>query len=231
VCLVAKIICTLEDKDRHKMLYYPLFYNYLEVTMKIAIEGLDGSGKTTVAKYISKFYNMKYVDKSFKYILSKYHEDTNLSNDEIRQYEKKICRTNDKLIKTLYYALGNIYDLRHEENNIVIDRYLGSNYFWNGDFETETIFSVLAKSSSNAVLTIILYASYNERVKRLKLRNPNDNDLNYDELQGEPYQKLIEFYKKYNLPFFVVHVDGKSISEVNQEVIQIIEGYKHETSI
>lgn len=96
--------------------------------MKIAIEGLDGSGKTTLAKFISKFYKMDYVEKSFKYILTKEDSEIIMTNKEIRQYEKKVCKLNDNLIKAMYYALGNMYDLHHN-NNIVIDRYLGSNYF------------------------------------------------------------------------------------------------------
>lgn len=198
--------------------------------MKIAIEGLDGSGKTTLAKFISKFYKMDYVEKSFKYILTKEDSEIIMTNKEIRQYEKKVCKLNDNLIKAMYYALGNMYDLHHN-NNIVIDRYLGSNYFQNGDAKTEFLFSLLAKESADKILTIILYASLEERNKRIKLRNPQDSDLKYKELQIDNYNKLINFYKKYKLPFFVVYVDGKTIDEINHEVIMLIERYKNDKNI
>lgn len=199
--------------------------------MKIAIEGLDGSGKTTVAKYISDYYKISYVDKSFKYILGKYDEEIDLTNDEIKKYEKTVCRYDDSLIKAMYYGLGNIYDLRHRIEDVVIDRYLGSNYFWNGDDSTELLFSIFAEASSNNVLTIILNASLEERTKRIRKRDFSDKDLQYKELRVDNCDKIINFYKKYNLPVFIIDVDNKSIDEVNKEVISVIEGYRNEKNI
>lgn len=198
--------------------------------MKIAIEGLDGSGKTTVAKAMAKHYNCKYTDKSFKFILNKYDEFTTRDNEELRKYEKVICNCGSNMIKAMYYAIGNIYDLLDTED-IIIDRYLGSNYFWNGDSETESLFAILADITKDKVFNIILYASLFEREKRIIARNKKDSDLKYKELNIDNYDKLLSFYQKYNLPYCIVNVDGKSIDEVNSEVIERIDEYLHEKNI
>ena len=198
--------------------------------MKIAIEGLDGCGKTTVAKAMSQHYKCKYVDKSFKFILNKYGEPKARDNEELRKYEKVVCNCGSNMIKAMYYAIGNLHDLLDTED-VIIDRYLGSNYFWNGDSETERLFAILADITKDKVFSVILYASLSERKKRIVTRNTKDSDLKYKELNIDNYDKLLSFYQKYNIPHCIINVDGKSIGEVNNEVIERIDEYLNEKSI
>lgn len=48
----------------------------------------------------------------------------------------KMYDINDNMIKSWYFSLGNIYAARMFQNeDVVIDRHLVSNYYWNGDLE------------------------------------------------------------------------------------------------
>ena len=57
--------------------------------MFIAIEGMDGVGKTTISKKLSENYNMKYVERPMKTFL-------NLSNESYDNVCNNIWSMNDK---------------------------------------------------------------------------------------------------------------------------------------
>ena len=48
--------------------------------MRIAIEGMDGSGKTTVSKILAQKLGYKYLDKPFKFLYERDKQDRDLSN-------------------------------------------------------------------------------------------------------------------------------------------------------
>ena len=68
--------------------------------MRIAIEGMDGSGKTTVSKILAQKLRDKYLDKSFKFLF----EGLNLSESRLKDlewnlYKTKALRIQNKIFK------------------------------------------------------------------------------------------------------------------------------------
>lgn len=137
--------------------------------MKIAIEGMDGVGKTTMAKKIAKDFDFLYIDKPLHYLLTGTEEE---AYAELSKILRKMYDLDDSIIKAWMIGLGNIYSCRQfKDRNIVLDRHLVSNYFWNGNEESNTIFKVLIELIGVPDLTILLYASPETRKDRLFVRN------------------------------------------------------------
>jgi len=67
-------------------------------------------------------------------------------------------------------------------------------------------------------LTIFLYATPNERYKRLKKRNPKDIDLYDKSVFDDGTYKHIEFLNRYNFNYVMIDTNDKSIREVCTEV-------------
>ena len=61
----------------------------------------------------------------------------------------------------MYYALGNMYDLHHN-NNIVIDRYLGSNLTGEGLFVSGIFVSMLANRNNTYGYTNTNYYAFDD---------------------------------------------------------------------
>ncbi len=184
--------------------------------MIIAIEGMDGVGKTTVAKYIEQKLNFKYVKEPLKELFE-------IDNKHIEKVSKKIFSNYDSKLIAWYLALGDIYAIeKYKNNNIVMDRHALLNYYWNGNKTSEEIFNTQIKLFGKPDLTIILYASPEVRMKRIANRNPEDPDLKNKNMMKNGYDKLLEFVKKYEYNYEVINTDSLSINEVTYKCDRII---------
>lgn len=187
--------------------------------MIVAIEGMDGVGKTTVARSIEKDCNFKYVKDPLKELLE-------IDEKHLEKISDKIFNFYDVRIKAWYLALGDIYALKNYNNeNIVMDRHILLNYFWNGNKESEDIFNTQIKLFGKPELTILLYASPEVRMKRIQNRNPNDPDLHKENMKNYGYDKLTDFLEKYKYNYVLVNTEEKLIDEVIEKCKNIIERY------
>lgn len=190
--------------------------------MIVAIEGMDGVGKTTIAKRIEKDLNYTYVKEPLKDLFE-------VDSKHILNISKKIFNTsNDRLI-AWYLALGDIYALNNFKNqNVILDRHILLNYFWNGNLDTEQIFKTQIEMFGKPDLTILLVASIETRRKRILERNPNDPDLNNFNMWKYGYDKMIHFLEKYNYTYEVVNTDNLSIEETLNICKTLINQYEEE---
>ena len=95
--------------------------------MKIAIEGMDGVGKSTIAKKIAKEFDMIYLEKPLSELFGS--DDIN-GMDVLSSVSNKIYQFDDERIKAWLFGLGNIYAyLKYGDKDIVTDRHFVSNYF------------------------------------------------------------------------------------------------------
>ena len=173
-------------------------------------------GKTTVAKSIEKDLNYKYVKDPLKELLE-------IDEEHLAKISDKIFNFNDEKIKAWYLALGDIYALEQNRNeNIVMDRHILLNYFWNGNEDSELIFNTQIKLFGKPDLTILLYASPDIRMMRIVKRDPNDPDLNKDNMKVYGYDKLIDFLEKYNYNYIMINTENLSIKEVINKCKEII---------
>lgn len=176
-------------------------------------------GKTTVAKSIEKDLNYKYVKDPLKELLE-------INEQHLKKISDKIFNFDDDKIKAWYLALGDIYALKHYKNeNIVMDRHILLNYFWNGNSDSENIFDTQIKLFGKPDLTILLYASPETRMKRISDRNFNDPDLYKENMRANGYDKLTNFLDKYNYNYVRVNTENLSINEVIEKCKKIINNF------
>ena len=186
----------------------------------IAIEGMDGVGKTTTCKMLAKRLGYKYVDKNLRFLF-----DENDGYDNYFRIRDKVNACSDRLFTSWFYGLGNIYlHTLFKDEKIVTDRYYLSNYAWSGTEDNVEVYDLLIKKLGFPDLTVILYANEKAIFARLRHRDEQDTDLNKVKLAKEKYEKMIFFCEKYNMPYMVIDTSELSPEEVVETIVKRIEG-------
>lgn len=186
----------------------------------IAIEGMDGVGKTTASKLLAKRLGYKFIDKNLRELF-----DDGDSYDNYIRIRDKVNASPDRLFTAWFYALGNIYlHTAHEKENIVTDRYFLSNYAWSGTENNDEVYDLLVKKLGFPDLTVILYADEHAILSRLRHRDELDSDIKKVTLAKEKYEKMIYFCEKYKMPYMVIDTNNLSPEEVVEVIMKRIEG-------
>lgn len=186
----------------------------------IAIEGMDGVGKTTASKLLAKRLGYKFIDKNLRELF-----DDGDSYDNYIRIRDKVNASSDRLFTAWFYALGNIYlHTAHEKENIVTDRYFLSNYAWSGTENNDEVYDLLVKKLGFPDLTVILYADEHAILSRLRHRNELDSDIKKVILAKEKYEKMIYFCEKYKMPYMVIDTSNLSPEDVVEVIMKRIEG-------
>lgn len=186
----------------------------------IAIEGMDGVGKTTASKLLAKRLGYKFIDKNLRELF-----DDGDSYDNYIRIRDKVNASPDRLFTAWFYALGNIYlHTAHEKENIVTDRYFLSNYAWSGTENNTEVYDLLVKKLGFPDLTVILYADEHAILSRLRHRDELDSDIQKVTLAKEKYEKMIYFCEKYKMPYMVIDTSNLSPEEVVEVIMKRIEG-------
>ena len=176
--------------------------------MKIAIEGMDGSGKTTVARAVATNLGYKYLERPME-------DFWNLDKNTYDNMCEKIWATNDQNKILWFFGLGHLLAVSGEEDkNIILDRHILSTYFWDGNENNKDIFTSLVECGVLPDFTIILYADTKTRMNRIKFRNSNDGDLSLPKVAEFGYDKMLEFAKQYQMPYKIVNTNNLKIEEV-----------------
>lgn len=186
----------------------------------IAIEGMDGVGKTTASKLLAKRLGYKFIDKNLRELF-----DDGDSYDNYIRIRDKVNASPDRLFTAWFYALGNIYlHTAHEKENIVTDRYFLSNYAWSGTENNDEVYDVLVKKLGFPDLTVILYADEHAILSRLRHRDKLDSDIKKVTLAKEKYEKMIYFCEKYKMSYMVIDTSNLFPEEVVEVIMKRIEG-------
>ena len=177
--------------------------------MHIAIEGIDGVGKSTISKKIAEYLGFKYVEKPLHYL---FDEGDSFGNYiRIRDFVNK---QTDRVFTSWFYGLGNIYTfMQYKGENIVTDRHLLSNYFWSGTLESEPVFDLLLQKIGYPCFTFILYASPETVLKRISERNIYDPDIEKIKFIPELYEKMEKFCVKHKMPYLIIKTDDLTLDE------------------
>ena len=193
--------------------------------MIIAIEGMDGVGKTTIAKSLEKSL-------SFKYIKDPLKELFEIDDEHLIKISEKIFNSKDDRLISWYLGLGDSYALsKYKDKDIVMDRHILLNYFWNGNENTEKIFETLIDMFGRPDLTILLQATPATRIRRIEERNPNDPDLQKPIMREYGYDKMIEFLKRYKYNYVVIDTDELSKEDTLEECKKKIKEYRETKKI
>ena len=184
---------------------------------------MDGVGKTTTCKLLAEKLGYDFVEKPLHYLL-----DDN--EDEIVQYQKVAKRVNsndNRNFTAWYYGLNNIYLYeKFKDKNIVTDRHIVSNYCWSGTTYNKDIYNLILKKIGKPKLTVILYATPEAILSRLKKRNINDSDIAKVDKSEKAYERMIYFCETNKLEYFVIDTSNKSPEEIVDLILKRIEELK-----
>ena len=187
--------------------------------MKIAIEGMDGVGKTTIAQELAKRNNFTYIGNAIHQLFgitdkeSTYYKLFQSKEDEI------FLRSGNDVLRAWLCSLGNIYTATQvKDKDIVVDRHILSNFQQNGTRENVDIYKTLIELIGMPDMSVILYASPEVRLQRIYSRNKADKDLNDSAIKVDEYSRMIKFAEMFKMPYVVIDTEGKSIEEIINEI-------------
>ena len=185
--------------------------------MHIAIEGMDGVGKTTAGKKLAERLHFRFVEKPLHYMLDSegHFENYIRARDYINQ------QVDDDALRAWFYGLGNIY-LYHKfvGEDIITDRHLLSNYFWCGGEKTEPIYQCLIRLIGKPDYTFLLWATPEAGTMRLRQRDPEDPDIPKADLYSESREKMEGFLIRYSMKYKAIdttHLDADGVVNVMME--------------
>lgn len=185
----------------------------------IAIEGMDGVGKTTTCKLLAQKLGYRYIDKNLRFLL-----DEGDCYDNYFRIRNKVNASSDRLFTAWFYALGNIYlHTLFGTENVITDRYFLSNYAWSGTSDNEEVYQLLIKKLGFPTLTVILYATEETLLSRLRGRDEQDKDIGKVRVAYEKYEKMIFFCEKYRMPYMVIDTSAKTTEEIVEIIVKRIE--------
>jgi len=192
--------------------------------MRIAIEGMDGCGKTTISKILAERLEHKYVDKPFKFLF----ENLNMSEVQLKELEWKLYETEDEALLTLFYGLGLLYGTRcNSDQDVIYDRHFISNYYWHGDEETIPLHKELIRLCGEPDLTVLLKASVPTRINRIYSRNHQDIDLSNCAMYDDGYDKMEQFLQNIGFNYIVIDTEHLLPEDIVNIIIKNIELMGH----
>ena len=178
--------------------------------MHIAIEGIDGVGKSTAAEELARALNFRLIEKPLQYLFDEEGSDQNYL-----RIRDQVNANPNKRFTGWFYGLGNIYLYeRFKDENIITDRHILSNYCWSGSEESEYIFDAIYRTIGAPDFTFLIYASPEAVEKRLRNRDLNDPDLRKVKEIPSAYKRMEYFLKKYEMPSLVIDTTDLSEKDV-----------------
>lgn len=189
--------------------------------MIISVEGLDGVGKSTLTSILSSELKMPIISKPIKSLLE-------LTPDQSKNITNKIYESYSKNLQAMYYLLGYLSALEDGKNgSYILDRGFISTYYFSCNEENIELFDFFALNYGFPELTILLYASIEERIKRITNRSSLDKDLMKTRIYKDDYTKHFEAIRRYNIPYITINTEKMNELEVVNIVLNAIRLWKN----
>lgn len=192
--------------------------------MFITIEGIDGSGKTSVSKIIASQLGFEYRSQKS---LSTYME---IENDLYLKYCNNYRKNTNCDLDSMFMLYSLSCYLSGCGENVICDRHLPTVYFWYGNDNNICIADLIYKMTKKPDITIILNVSVDtamERIKQKRLKNEISDyiyqrDLEKAKRAGDFVSKTRMFLHYFDLKYFIIDADKKSLSEIVDEITYLM---------
>lgn len=187
--------------------------------MHIAIEGMDGVGKTSAAKLLAKRMKMQYYAKTFHAMRDASGQYDNFIT--LSDYSEQLCNPYNFGIR------GAFLYCKFKGIDVVSDRYFVSN-FWahtHGEHydELKEIISLLGEPD----ITFLLYGEQEVIRQRMVSRDPHDKDIVKIDYIPQAYSVMKNFLARTGLKNVVINTSRLSLEEVVDLMVTIVrEGEK-----
>lgn len=181
--------------------------------MHIAIEGMDGAGKTSQAKAVAHALQCEFIAKSF-------HE----MNDPSGKYDNffTINQYTSSCLNGIYGLRKNYYlkKIRHE--NVVTDRFYISNYWSRSEDYNISFFKEVSYVWGKPDLMILLYAEPEILYNRIYARNADDKDLWKPQLAINAYHLMREFAISMSFEVLVINTSELCFDYVTNIILKAV---------
>lgn len=176
--------------------------------MLICFEGLDGVGKSIIAKELSLKAGLDFVEKPINKLLELGQQQSDKVVDKL--YDDYSCN-----MQAMHYLYGYLSVLEDsKKKDIILDRGFLSTYYFSFTEENKMLFDFFINTYGKPDLTIILYASIEERLKRIRRRDALDVDLQKKRLYEDGYVKYFDGIKRYQAPHLLISTENMSQDQV-----------------
>ncbi len=189
--------------------------------MHIAIEGIDGVGKSTIARILEKELNKRNLN--FTLVEKPLHLlfDENGKEENYLRIRNVVNLSTNKKYTAWFYGLGNIFLYEHfKGQNIITDRHILSNYCWSGADETDYIFNAIFETTKAPSFTFLLYANEEALKQRLKKRNEKDSDLHKVQYLEKAYERMQSLLIRYNMPHYFIDSSNIEVENLAQIMLE-----------
>ncbi|MDD4282713.1 MAG: AAA family ATPase [Bacilli bacterium] len=176
--------------------------------MLICFEGLDGVGKSTIAREISQILDLRLVERPIKSLLD-------IGEEQSGTITERLYSSYSSNLQAMYYLMGYLSALEDSKReDIIFDRGLLSTYYFSFNDMNSFLFDALVNNCGSPDLTIILYASIEERLRRIRARDSSDKDLDKRRLYVDGYIKYFEGVERYKLSHYLINTENLNKDEV-----------------
>lgn len=180
----------------------------------IAIEGLDGVGKTTIAKLLSNRLHLPFVEKPWSLYTDEKGELTHYL-----QLTKQVNQNDNTFLKMCFYSLGTILARQHYPKGLITDRFITSAVINNRNALESQWMALYSTQVSNPTLTVVLYATADVRYKRMYQRDRTDPDLKDVAQTDEQYATMKSFLDNYQMPYLWIDTSDKDCKTIVEEIL------------
>ena len=191
--------------------------------MLIAIEGIDGVGKTTIGKALSQKLDFEFLEKALQKVW-------NLPLDKYVSMREALKTTNNKDVMSFFFGLNNLLcGIEGFSKNVIADRYILTNYFWYGTENNECIYDAILSVSEKPTLTVILTATTETLRKRIIAKENKDKvekELEKIKNNDEFAPKTRAFLERKGLDYIIIDNNTAKIEDVVSLIINELEVLK-----
>ena len=186
--------------------------------MVIAFEGMDGVGKSSVAKLFAENNNFIHESQKITRLLK-------VDPVTFKEFVTRIRTSRNKQLSAMFYVFRCMLDNDEPSTNTVVERTIASLYYFEKYNLSEDIWRHIVTLGTIPELIFVLYASPETRYKRIHNRDQNDSDLQSSEALSDGYSDMIGFYKKYNIPYIGINTENISLESVTEICSDIYSRY------